>query len=154
MKQEKGRQHGLIPLFSMIQLQSCLSTKWKDIYTWFWLPLKQGQALFSGARDKIQGNRHKQKQRRLLQNIWKHFFTLSVTKHRNRLPREAVVSPSLEMLKTHLEMILSSWLGWPCLSRGLNRLTTRAPFHSQLLCDSVIIVLVPLHLYMISSKTE
>jgi len=35
---------------------------------------------------------------------------VTVTEHRNRLPREAVESPSLEILKTRLDKVLSSLL--------------------------------------------
>jgi len=40
----------------------------------------------------------------------KNFFTLRVTEHWNRLPREDVDSPSLEIFKTHLDKVLCSLL--------------------------------------------
>jgi len=40
----------------------------------------------------------------------KNFFTLRVMEHWNRLPREAVESPSLEIFKTHLDKVLCSLL--------------------------------------------
>ena len=40
----------------------------------------------------------------------KNFFTLRVTEHWDRLPREVVESPSLEMLKTCLDKVLCSLL--------------------------------------------
>jgi len=40
----------------------------------------------------------------------KNFFTLRMTEHWNRLPREAVESPSLEIFKTHLDVVLCSLL--------------------------------------------
>ncbi|KAK4816381.1 hypothetical protein QYF61_016285 [Mycteria americana] len=40
----------------------------------------------------------------------KHFFTESVTKHWNRLPRDIVESPSLEILKSHLDMVQGNML--------------------------------------------
>ena len=40
------------------------------------------------------------------QNIRKSFFTLRVIEHWNRLPREVVDSPSLEMLKNCLDKVL------------------------------------------------
>ena len=40
----------------------------------------------------------------------KNFFTLRVAEHWNRLPREAVGSPSLETFKTRLDAVLSDVL--------------------------------------------
>jgi len=40
----------------------------------------------------------------------KNFFPLRVTEHRNRLPREVVQSPSLEIFKTRLDNFLCSLL--------------------------------------------
>ena len=36
----------------------------------------------------------------------KNFFTLRVTEHWNRLPREVVESPSLEIFETYLDKVL------------------------------------------------
>jgi len=41
---------------------------------------------------------------------WKDFFTLRVTEPWNRLPREVVESPSLEIFKTRLDKVLCSLL--------------------------------------------
>ena len=43
-------------------------------------------------------------------NVRKNIFTLRVTEHWNRLPREAVESPSLETSKTHLDTTLCNLL--------------------------------------------
>jgi len=43
-------------------------------------------------------------------NMRKNFFTLRVTEHWHRLPREVVESPSLEIFKTHLDKVLCSLL--------------------------------------------
>ena len=43
-------------------------------------------------------------------NMRKNFFPLRVTEHWNRLPREVVESPSLEIFKTRLDKILCSLL--------------------------------------------
>ena len=40
----------------------------------------------------------------------KNFFTLRVMERWNRLPREVVESPSLEIFRTHLDKVLCSLL--------------------------------------------
>jgi len=40
----------------------------------------------------------------------RNFFTLRVTEHWNRFPREVVDSPSLEIFKTHPDKVLCSLL--------------------------------------------
>jgi len=61
--------------------------------------------------DKTRGNRHKLKQR--------NFFPLRVTEPWNRLPREIVESPSLEIFKTHLDKVLCSLLWVTLLRQGV-----------------------------------
>jgi len=48
----------------------------------------------------------------------KNFFPLRVTEPWHRLPREAVESPSLEILKTHLDKVLCSLLWVTLLGQG------------------------------------
>jgi len=56
------------------------------------------------------GNGHRLKQRKFQLNMRKNFFTLRVTEHWKRLPREVVESPSLEIFKTHLDKFMCSLL--------------------------------------------
>ena len=62
---------------------------------------EDGARLFSGAQ-------HKHKKFHL--NMRKNFFTLRVTEHWNRLPREIVDSPSLKIFKTRLDKALCNLL--------------------------------------------
>jgi len=72
---------------------------------------EDGARLFSVVpSDRIRGYRHKLKQRKLDLNMRKNFFPLRVMEHWNRLPREVVDSPSLEIFKTYLDKVLYSLL--------------------------------------------
>ncbi|KFV79549.1 hypothetical protein N308_08376, partial [Struthio camelus australis] len=55
-------------------------------------------------------NGHKLKYRKFCLNMRKNFFTVRVSGHWNRLPREAGESPSLENFKSCLDMVVGNVL--------------------------------------------
>ena len=75
-------------------------------------------------------------------DIRKKFFTQRVVTHWNRLPKEAVVAPSLETFKVRLDVALGSLVWWLVtlhIAWGLKLNDHCSPFQPRPFYDSMII---------------
>jgi len=74
---------------------------------------------------------HKMGHKNFHMNMRKDFFTVRVTEHQSSLSREAVESPFLEMLKTHVDL---SYVTWVYQGTGLGDLQKSSnPYNSVIL---------------------
>jgi len=71
--------------------------------------LTDGEGVFTRAcGDRTRSNGFKLKEGRYRLDVRKKFLTMSVVKHWNRLPKEVMDVPSLEVFKARLDEALSS----------------------------------------------
>ena len=71
---------------------------------------RMGPSSFQWCPATGQGATGTNKHRKFRLNMRKNFFTLRVMEHWNRLPREVVESPSVEISKIHLDKVLCNLL--------------------------------------------
>ena len=73
---------------------------------------KAREGLFTRCSERTRGNGFKLKGGRFRSDVTEQFFTVRVVRHWNRLPREAVDAPFLEVFKARLDGALSNLVLW------------------------------------------
>ncbi|KAF4800881.1 hypothetical protein TURU_039872 [Turdus rufiventris] len=88
---------------------------------------EDGVRFFSVPSDRTRSSGHKRNHKKFHLNMRKNFCTLKMAEQQNRLPREAVESPSIEIFNTHLDAFLSELLQVTLL-RAIGLMISRDPF--------------------------
>ena len=91
------------------------------------------------SNSRTRGNGQKPEDGKFHVNMRKSFFSMRVTKHWNRLPREVVGPPSLKVFETNLDAFLCDLPLGTCFSRGLDLMISRGLFQPLQFCDSVVL---------------
>lgn len=112
-----------------------------SINTWMWGTKKKSRLFSVVTSSRTIDSGHKWEDRSSHFNTRKQFCAVLVTEHWNKLSREAVESPSLEIFKSHLDMDLGLGhpaLGIPSWSR-VGPGEPSVPFQSWQFCDNMIL---------------
>ena len=100
--------------------------------------MDQARLFLMVCSDRTKNNGLKFEHRKFHTNMKKNSFMVWVMELWNRLPREVVECPSMEILKTQLNTFLCNLCGVPTLARGLDLMISCGPFQPLQLCASVI----------------
>lgn len=97
--------------------------------------------------DRMQGNGLKLHQWMFRLDIGKNFFTEGEVRHWNRLPREVVEPPPLEMLRRYVDLAFRDMIQrWTCSVRWMVGLVNfKGLFQHKLSCDSMKLITLVLN---------